>query len=711
MTPESLPPLIHRHLDGTATPEEGSRLALALLDDPAAASAFAQATRLEADLRACFQGEAVGRRLADTVRFETSQRGRPAGRGWAAAAAALVLVGLSLAWWWPWTRRAAAPALADITTVTPRRVTEAPPPPPSLRRLGGLSAAAREVKQLASRYWLPEAIDFAHIPLEEAVGTLQQRATAVNHRQNGTIAAFAIELPEECARHPINASRAELPLGAWLELLSAQAGCELRYTETGVAFDPVEQPDRLETRRFPLPTIADADAPTASPARLFSYARPWDEAADFRSAPAHGSLLATAWGIPLPASTRVVVKDGRSLDVRHTRRELRRIEGLLAVATADAGRPLVTFRAKEVPLPVLAREPAVAQAVVTATVDNYSVDLTLAPEVFEFEGFINYGAPIDAGAGIVLTESFIQQPVVATRTLGAGNQVVDNKQAGALLAQLPLGPLFRTPQLGRVESESATFSFLSSTEGVTRPSLTLAEQEVVLAQQAAEEQAEPDPWQRAVSTTVPLGESAWLATNAELVVMGRELMHLSFSLTDLQPPPSLNAVARLEGEMVKLTGSYTPPGGSGVPTDFQAYVGEGQSFILQTEDTPVAASEEAAMVKRGQSFLLQKEDTPEALASAAGGVVDSGLLFGTDSSLWGEAVNGRAHTGGGLFFGDQQVAFNGISGLRAPSGAASTWDWQDLTHGKPVTGGAAVPATVRGVVISPVLHWPSVVAQ
>ena len=30
--------------------------------------------------------------------------------------------------------------------------------------------------------------------------------------------------------------------------------------------------------------------------------------------------------------------------------------------------------------------------------DNFTIDITLAPEVVEFEGFINYGSPIQTGA-------------------------------------------------------------------------------------------------------------------------------------------------------------------------------------------------------------------------------------------------------------------------------------------------------------------------
>lgn len=55
--------------------------------------------------------------------------------------------------------------------------------------------------------------------------------------------------------------------------------------------------------------------------------------------------------------------------------------------------------------------------------DNYTIDLNLAPEVVEFDGFINYGSPINAtgtnAAGatttVVLTDNRIEMPVFNTR--------------------------------------------------------------------------------------------------------------------------------------------------------------------------------------------------------------------------------------------------------------------------------------------------------
>jgi general secretion pathway protein D len=55
--------------------------------------------------------------------------------------------------------------------------------------------------------------------------------------------------------------------------------------------------------------------------------------------------------------------------------------------------------------------------------DNYTIDLNLAPEVVEFDGFINYGSPIQTTAidglgniqNVIITENRIEMPVFNTR--------------------------------------------------------------------------------------------------------------------------------------------------------------------------------------------------------------------------------------------------------------------------------------------------------
>ncbi|HEX2746582.1 MAG TPA: Amuc_1098 family type IV pilus outer membrane protein [Verrucomicrobiales bacterium] len=77
---------------------------------------------------------------------------------------------------------------------------------------------------------------------------------------------------------------------------------------------------------------------------------------------------------------------------------------------------------------------------VEATVgeDGYTIDLNIAPEVVEFEGFINYGSPIQTtginalgqSEPVVLTENKILQPVFATRKMATQVLIWDRQTVG-----------------------------------------------------------------------------------------------------------------------------------------------------------------------------------------------------------------------------------------------------------------------------------------
>ncbi len=77
---------------------------------------------------------------------------------------------------------------------------------------------------------------------------------------------------------------------------------------------------------------------------------------------------------------------------------------------------------------------------VEATVgeDGYTIDLNLAPDVTEFEGFINYGSPIQTtgtnalgqNEPVVLTDNKILQPVFATRKLQTQVLIWDRQTVG-----------------------------------------------------------------------------------------------------------------------------------------------------------------------------------------------------------------------------------------------------------------------------------------
>ncbi|MFZ4763630.1 MAG: Amuc_1098 family type IV pilus outer membrane protein [Roseimicrobium sp.] len=67
--------------------------------------------------------------------------------------------------------------------------------------------------------------------------------------------------------------------------------------------------------------------------------------------------------------------------------------------------------------------------------DGYTIDLNLAPEVTEFEGFINYGSPINTASidalgnptTLVLTDNIINQPIFSTRKVTTAVTVWDGQ--------------------------------------------------------------------------------------------------------------------------------------------------------------------------------------------------------------------------------------------------------------------------------------------
>jgi len=95
--------------------------------------------------------------------------------------------------------------------------------------------------------------------------------------------------------------------------------------------------------------------------------------------------------------------------------------------------------------------------------DGATIDLNLVPQVVEFEGFINYGSPINAVgvntmAGIsvsqpvLLTENVINQPIFSTRKVTTSVQVADGQTVviGGLMREDVQKVEDRTPLLGDI---------------------------------------------------------------------------------------------------------------------------------------------------------------------------------------------------------------------------------------------------------------------
>lgn len=111
--------------------------------------------------------------------------------------------------------------------------------------------------------------------------------------------------------------------------------------------------------------------------------------------------------------------------------------------------------------------------------NDYVIDLQFAPEIVEFEGFINYGSPIsgldpDSGGSITITENRIDMPVFSTRrvttsltiydghTVAVGGLLSENVQnvedKVPILGDLPLvGRLFQSKAESRIKSNLIIF--------------------------------------------------------------------------------------------------------------------------------------------------------------------------------------------------------------------------------------------------------------
>jgi len=59
--------------------------------------------------------------------------------------------------------------------------------------------------------------------------------------------------------------------------------------------------------------------------------------------------------------------------------------------------------------------------------DGSTIDLNLVPQVTEFDGFINYGTPIYASTGDLLTQNVINQPIFSTRKVTTSVSVWDGQ--------------------------------------------------------------------------------------------------------------------------------------------------------------------------------------------------------------------------------------------------------------------------------------------
>ena len=130
----------------------------------------------------------------------------------------------------------------------------------------------------------------------------------------------------------------------------------------------------------------------------------------------------------------------------------------------------------------------------TITDNNFLIDLRFAPEIVEFEGFVNYGSPITTGGTdalgnpvqIVLTENRIEMPVFSTRRVNSQLTIYDGYTVAVgglmredvqqvedkvpILGDIPLiGRLFQTTAENRIKSNLIVFVTAQIIDTTGRP--------------------------------------------------------------------------------------------------------------------------------------------------------------------------------------------------------------------------------------------------
>lgn len=94
----------------------------------------------------------------------------------------------------------------------------------------------------------------------------------------------------------------------------------------------------------------------------------------------------------------------------------------------------------------------------TVGADNNTIDLRLLPEVTEFEGFINYGSPIE-NQGVVVTDNVINYPVFSQRKVETSVSIYDGQTValGGLIREDVQKVTDKTPLLGDIPLAGALF--------------------------------------------------------------------------------------------------------------------------------------------------------------------------------------------------------------------------------------------------------------
>jgi general secretion pathway protein D len=163
-------------------------------------------------------------------------------------------------------------------------------------------------------------------------------------------------------------------------------------------------------------------------------------------------------GIDLLSAPKVTAKSGGSARVEVVREFLYPNEYSppeVPQTTCSGTQPVtpatpVAFDKKDIGV-ILNVEPTVGP-------DRRTIDLSLTPEVTEFEGFINYGSPI-LNRGIVVTENVINYPVFSQRKVETAVSIYDGQTVvlGGLIREDVQKVTDKTPILGDIPLAGALF--------------------------------------------------------------------------------------------------------------------------------------------------------------------------------------------------------------------------------------------------------------
>jgi hypothetical protein len=521
--------LIEKYLNGSLTATEAAMLAQAMEEHPSLADEFAAMTRMEADLGGAFREDArtalytrrMERAVEETEPVTPRRRWvRPA----AAAAGFALLAGAAWAW----------------LGVPQKGIAQKKQPD---QRSGGIPAsapggdfamdekAARDADPAGLkrklRKFAASATALRKVPVSQALSVLEQQWKSYPHRntkESGVTFALSTAArslwPKPEDEPVVSLEIPGISLLTSVELVAAQAGLLAKVSGTGVSLEPDTRQDDGKPRH---------------------------------------------WTLPLAAATFDAFLSRASSETERSQQQM--VQRNLHVSYSMTGAMALMH-----PSWMEAASPESGSAVVT---DGMTVDLDIPPEVVEFEGFIDYGLPIQTTGinaldtslePVVITDSGLLQPEeTATtdsfiheasytqleRTFNSAGLASDANYAYIEQASSVGGPLVFTPPPAQVE--------FSGTNPILTPSVPSSAFKLMTGLQAVLTAQPSATLSRLLAAHGSNGADVqWDNENGSLTARGslRELRATGAALTALQE--SANTLASAEVKIIEWPDSPVP---------------------------------------------------------------------------------------------------------------------------------------------------------